>query len=244
MTPTHSQNNEVVHPGLLPEMKEHFYENKKYFGSLLGKDFDKEGVVFTLKDAQRVEEAYEKSHKTREFELSLYWQRLNFTWTITAILFAGWGFLVSGLIVPQSGIIALVQYVSIFAISIFGILLTLLSRFISEGGKYWQEVWEYHIMKLEPFKSGALYAMHFESTSKTSHEGNRPSISRSIDAFYFFLFIVWGASATSSAILPINSDSDFLFWIFLVIVVALIVLIWHFTKSFIYRKGVVNIKLK
>ncbi|WP_209438142.1 hypothetical protein, partial [Buttiauxella brennerae] len=65
---------------------------------------------------------------------------------------------------PEEGhLINGLQYFTLFFISIFGVALTTVSRLITKAGKHWQQVWEYHLMALEPFQSGSLYRLKFKS---------------------------------------------------------------------------------
>ncbi|NNS06220.1 hypothetical protein [Erwinia sp. JH02] len=201
--------NPPIRVGLTKSTSEHFEDNKAYFKSLLSKDFSDLNTQVEPEDLDKIKEAYEKAHKTREFEIGLYWQRLNYLWAITAILFAGWGVLVNNLFPtgdaakdPSS-----LVYLAVFLVSIIGVTLTILSSFITAGGKYWQEVWEYHLLMLEPFESGKLYGMQFQDISEGKVNRKRPSISRSVHAFHIGLLLIWTASAALSIAISFKNNN-------------------------------------
>lgn len=204
--------NPPIRVGLTKSTSEHFEDNKAYFKCLLSKDFSDLNTQVEPEDLEKIKEAYEKTHKTREFEIGLYWQRLNYLWAITAILFAGWGVLVNNLFPngdaakdPSS-----LVYLAVFFVSIIGITLTILSSFITAGGKYWQEVWEYHLIMLEPFQSGKLYGMQFQDISEGNVSGKRPSISKSVHVFHIALLIIWIASAILSVAISFINNNNWL----------------------------------
>lgn len=213
----------AIRVGLTKSTSAHFEANKAYFKCLLSRDFIDFNTQVEPEDLKKIEEAYEKAHKTREFEIGLYWQRLNYLWAITAILFAGWGVLVNNLFpadeVPKDS--SSLLYLAVFLVSIAGVTLTILSSFITQGGKYWQEVWEYHLLMLEPFQSGKLYGMQFQDISEGDVGGKRPSISKSVNVFHIALLIIWVASAALSIAISLKNNNS----LFLAIEVASVLLI-------------------
>jgi len=191
--------------GLDSDLTEHFVKNMPYFNSLLKKDFGSSASVFTEADYGRIKEAYEKAHKVREFEITLFWQRLNYLWAITAVLFAGWGYTINALLTaPDLSKVSNVQYLSVLMISIFGMMFSVVSRFITEGGKFWQQVWEYHVVTLEPFQSGALYGMKFGRFNPKKQETHYPSIYRAVLLFQKATHILWALSIMYSIYIPVS----------------------------------------
>ncbi|WP_157883867.1 hypothetical protein [Duffyella gerundensis] len=183
-------------------LHEHMTSQKKYFLILLKKDFTDINTIFTVEDKEKIKEAYNKAHHIREYEISLFWSRLNYLWAINAVLFAAWGIVINGMLAqPNFDAIQPKQYVILFIISIFGLALSYISHLITQAGKHWQEVWEYHVYLLEPFVSGCLYQMPFYKSIK------KPSISRSISIFYYIIIFTWIFSAVLSAIVPFYNNS-------------------------------------
>lgn len=45
-----------------------------------------------------MKEAYNKAHHVREYEINLFWSRLNYLWAITAVLFAAGGVILNDMI--------------------------------------------------------------------------------------------------------------------------------------------------
>ncbi|WP_130100541.1 hypothetical protein [Siccibacter turicensis] len=207
MDNSNSKDESLNDQGIPKHLVKHFNQNAAYFNKLLNKNFNEAEVKLTPQDTSRIKEAYEKAHHIREYEINLFWSRLNYLWTITAVLFAAWGVLLNSVLSPEEGrTISDVQYFALFLISIFGVVLTMLSSFITKAGKHWQQVWEYHVVTLEPFQSGSLYSLKFESSTDTA-----PSISRSVVIFHWFLLLTWSLSAVITAIAPFVKDDKFMF---------------------------------
>ncbi|WP_414163026.1 hypothetical protein ACMGGS_13150 [Superficieibacter sp. BNK-5] len=214
-SPSENINEHLNTRGLPQHLVKHFNDNIIYFSKLLLKDYNNPDAVLTLQDRERIKEAFEKTHHIREYEISLYWSRLNYLWTITAVLFAGWGVILNSMINPENGhTVNNLQYFTLFLISMFGVALTIVSRLITKAGKHWQQVWEYNLTRLEPFQSGNLYGLKFKNGNKIA-----PSISRSVSIFHIFLLFMWGSSALFSATIPFfENNHAFLIVEFIVLV--------------------------
>ncbi|WP_432413885.1 hypothetical protein [Pantoea allii] len=203
---------QVLNKEVTPEIKSHLYSNADYFNYLLKKDFTLKSTVLTNLDKERIKEAYNKSHHIREYEISLFWSRLNYLWLINVVLFSAWGVIVYSMLNAKE--IANLQYVALFLISSFGSAFTFLASSIAKAGKYWQQVWEYHVHMLEPFVSGSLYSMPF------TQDIAKPSISRAIMVFFAFSLLIWVLSAVFAVVLPsLNSKFVLLFELLSMIVV-------------------------
>ncbi|MNB76754.1 hypothetical protein D3C75_234250 [compost metagenome] len=229
-SPSENINEHLDTRGIPQHLSTHFNDNIDYFSKLLLKDYSNPVSVLTLQDRVRIKEAFEKTHHIREYEINLYWSRLNYLWTITAVLFASWGVILNSMINPEDGhAINDLQYLTVFLISMFGLALTIVSKFITKAGKHWQQVWEYHLTLLEPFQSGQLYGLKFKSGNKIA-----PSISRSVSLFHIFLLIMWSSSALFSAIIPFFEDNH----AFLIVeVIVLVMMYWLYR---LIKKHVVN----
>lgn len=57
------------------ELVEHFSNNIVYFEKLLSKDFSDLNVNVAPEDIKKIEKSFEVSHRIRDFEINLYWQR-------------------------------------------------------------------------------------------------------------------------------------------------------------------------
>jgi len=224
---TSKKNNEKDLVVLSTELKALLFKNKLYFKELLHKEFSDDEPVLLRDDLNRIQKAFDVAHRIRDFELNLYWQRLNYLWVIAALLLAGWGVLASKLLeafianattfstTPQPSQLI---FLSLGIISIAGCFFSLLSLSITEAGKYWQMVWEEHIYKLEPFISGSIYNIKFgklkikstetntENEASTSKKfENIPSISKSIETIIWGLFTVWALSLGFSTCLAFGT---------------------------------------
>lgn len=198
-------NDNVTVDGLDSSLNSHLLKNLPYFNKLLNKDFGSASSIFTASDLCRIKEAYEKAHKIREFEITLFWQRLNYLWAITAVLFAAWGYTLNVILtVADFSKITNMQYISVLVISLFGMVFSVVTRFITEGGKFWQQVWEYHVIKLEPFQSGVLYGMKLGRFNPKREHTYYPSIFRTILIFQKVSHWVWAGSIMYSIYIPIQ----------------------------------------
>lgn len=208
--------------GVPDNLSAHFYCNVEYFNYLLSKDFKNKSTLLTVSDKEKIKEAYSKAHHIREYEISLYWSRLNYLWLINAILFSAWGVLVYAMLNAKE--ISSLQYATLFFLSLFGCAFTFLATSIARAGKHWQEVWEYHVHMLEPFISGRLYIMPF--TQKLP----KPSISKSVMVFFVFSLMIWALSAIFAVVIP-NIQSKFVLIFEVIAVSVLILLLYAIDKS-------------
>ncbi len=156
-----------------------------------------------------------------EYEINLFWSRLNYLWAITAVLFAAGGVILNDMInLAEGKEVNELQFLSLFSVSIFGFSLTTVSIFVTKAGKHWQQVWEYHLTALEPFQSGHLYSLKFEIKN-----GSSPSITRSVAIFHIFLLIIWGVLTFFSAVLPFTKDNHILM---IVEAIVIVLIYWLF----------------
>lgn len=190
-------------------------------------------TILTDWDKDRIKEAYDKAHHIREYEISLFWSRLNYLWLINAVFFSAWGVIVYSMLNAKE--VSDLQYITLFLLSFFGSAFTFLATSIVKASKYWQQVWEYHVHVLEPFVSGSLYNMPFTQTLP------KPSISRSIMVFFSFSLIIWISSAVLAVVLPFFHSKFFL--LFEVLAMAVIFIIFYWIDKSIKRSSVNNIRL-
>ncbi|WP_187484984.1 RipA family octameric membrane protein [Pantoea agglomerans] len=199
-TSTPPPNTDLITEVTLPtETRRNLTDNSKYFYKLLGKNFSNTATIVTKHDLNRIEKAYDASHRIRDFEINLYWQRLNYLWVITAVLLAAWGVLASKVLETEVSATKF-TFASMCLMSIAGCIFSLLSSYITEAGKHWQLVWEHHICRLEPFISGSIYNIKFKNTN-----GEIPSISRTVELIILFLFVLWSLSLWFSACLTFGT---------------------------------------
>ncbi|WP_336996805.1 RipA family octameric membrane protein [Leclercia sp. UBA7405] len=121
--------------GVALHLTSHFDNNKEYFNKLLSKDFSLAEVYLTLQDKERMKEAYNKAHHVREYEINLFWSRLNYLWAITAVLCAAGGVILNDMInLAEGKEVNELQFLSLFSVSIFGFSLTTVSIFCHQSG--------------------------------------------------------------------------------------------------------------
>lgn len=197
-----TRSSQALNRGVPIELTTHFNSNIKYFNYLLKKDFSVKSTLLTGLDKEKIKEAYNKAHHIREYEINLFWSRLNYLWLINTVLFSAWGIIVYSIINAKD--VTFLHYFTLFLLSLFGSAFTFLAASIARAGKFWQQVWEYHVHVLEPFVSGSLYSMPFTQNL------TRPSISRSIMVFFTFSLMIWVLSSISAVVL-LSFSSKFIF---------------------------------
>ncbi|SOB60142.1 conserved membrane protein of unknown function [Pseudodesulfovibrio profundus] len=156
----------------------------------------------------RLQEAYDKAHEVRQFEIELYWKRALYFWGFEAAFMLAFGTLLA----KGNGTTG--QFYFLFLVSIFACFFTLLWRVALKGSKQWQENWESHIDMLEECISGNLYktVLHnknndvFYSVSK---------VNEAINSLIIAMWIVIGGVCLCIAPTisnPNNNEAD-LFWL-------------------------------
>ncbi|MEI7236419.1 hypothetical protein WCU73_02475 [Pectobacterium brasiliense] len=166
----------------------HLCNNRNYFVSILGGELQYRDY-FTQEDIDKLREAYNKSHDIRKFEIELYWKRATYFWTLTAALITFLGLTVTAYL-GKSNIVDPTKILSIgLAITTLGLLLTIITFFMSQAGKYWQTNWEDHINNLEFLFSGNLHKTHIKNKKNGMF-----SISKLNEATQFIFIVFWTMS--------------------------------------------------
>ena len=161
----------------------HFQKNLDYFAAILGKEVYNQTSP-TEKQLSILNEAYKQTLDTRKFEIELYWKRATFMWPINGALLVLIGIFAK--LFYDAPIDRRTEYfMAISVISLLGYLISMISSGISQGGKYWQENWEYHLDMLEPFFCGNLFKTHFSRRPKPY------SISELQDTVNLILLFLW-----------------------------------------------------
>ncbi|MFN2992221.1 RipA family octameric membrane protein [Serratia plymuthica] len=166
------------------KLTEHTFplESKEYFEHLLGKSLA-DGEKFTTQDYNKIEEAYNKSHDIRKFEIELYWKRSTYFWTFISVLIAICGVVSAAFL--KDGKIGTGLFSFLFCISLVGYVISLHFLITCISGKQWQENWERHIDILEPYFSGNLYKLNLTKDEK------RHSISLSNEIIAIIILLSW-----------------------------------------------------
>ncbi|MFJ5420278.1 hypothetical protein ACIPSQ_06450 [Pectobacterium parvum] len=166
----------------------HLCNNRNYFVSILGDELQYRDY-FTQEDIDKLREAYNKSHDIRKFEIELYWKRATYFWTLTAALITFLGLTVTAYF-SKSSTSDPIKILSVsLAITILGLLLTIITLFMSQAGKYWQTNWEYHINNLEFIFSGNLHKTHLKNKKNEIF-----SISKLNESAQFIFVVFWAIS--------------------------------------------------
>lgn len=166
----------------------HLCNNRNYFVSILGGELQYRDY-FTQEDIDKLREAYNKSHDIRKFEIELYWKRATYFWTLTAALITFLGLTVTAYL-GKSNIVDPTKILSIgLAITTLGLLLTIITFFMSQAGKYWQTNWENHINNLEFLFSGNLHKTHIKNKKNGMF-----SISKLNESTQFIFIVFWTMS--------------------------------------------------
>ncbi len=109
------------------------------------KDFGLEPVSDTVRG-----KALELALDIRKFEISLYWQRATYFWTLIAAAFAGYFAILAAERMHDAMFNA-------FVVASIGMVFSLAWFLANRGSKFWQENWENHVDMLEDEISGPLY---------------------------------------------------------------------------------------
>ncbi|HFF8455283.1 hypothetical protein [Serratia marcescens] len=131
-------------------------ESKEYFEHLLGKNLS-DGEKLTKQDYSKIEEAYNKAHDIRKFEIELYWKRSTYFWAFISVLVAICGVVSAAFLKDGKSPTELRSF--LFCTSILGYFISLHFLITCFSGKQWQENWERHIDILESYFSGNLYKL-------------------------------------------------------------------------------------
>jgi hypothetical protein len=141
-------------------------------------------------DTERAERALEHALDIRKFEISLYWQRGTYFWTLIAATFAGYFAVLSAEHMDDKDFNA-------YVVACVGLIFSLAWFLTNRGSKYWQENWENHVDMLEDSITGPLYktVLHRPKTKNLiarTIEGSAPySVSQINQWASLFTFAVW-----------------------------------------------------
>lgn len=107
-------------------------------------------------DAQKQENALNRAHEIRMFEIRMLWQRALFFWGFqVAVLFA------LGSVFEANSSRTNKEFIYPFLISI-GLITTIAQVLVYKGSKFWQETWEFHIDMLEEEFEGKVHQLHLK----------------------------------------------------------------------------------
>ncbi len=108
-------------------------------------------------------ELLDRAHEIRKFEIDLYWRRSAYFWAFIALAFVGYGTLqVNGDKNNLSFLLCNVGFVASYAWFL-----------VNKGGKYWQEVWEGQVDRLEGCGKNRLYKVVIARVRKEDTWRNR-----------------------------------------------------------------------
>lgn len=104
-------------------------------------------------DKEKIQAAYERAFKLRDFEINLYWKRAVYFWAFITTIYAAyckvWNCALCDCKLGTSLLLVVLAGLGFF-FSVAWI-------FVLEGSKHWQENWENHIDLLEDYVTGPLY---------------------------------------------------------------------------------------
>lgn len=141
-------------------------------------------------DKDKIERALQHALDIRKFEISLYWQRGTYFWTLIAVTFAGYFAVLSAEHMNNKEFNA-------YIIGCVGLIFSLAWFLTNRGSKYWQENWENHVDMLEDLITGPLYKTVLHRPKSTSLmaraiEGPAPySVSQINQWVSFFTIAIW-----------------------------------------------------
>lgn len=137
------------------------------------------------------EQALERAHELRKFEIENYWKRSTYFWGFQIVTFGALAFSVKdgnaqpGLTIP---------------VSMLGIITALAALLSVRGSKFWQENWEGHVDFLEDDFEGRLH--------KTALVRDKlaPSVSRVNERLLELLVFGWVLCLVASTLLLVCPD--------------------------------------
>jgi hypothetical protein len=125
----------------------------------------------------------------RKLEITLFWQRSLFFWGFIAAAFVAY----SATGVPSGGTQAPSGDTEMpFIISCFGFVCSVAWTLVNRGSKYWQEVWEQKLRRVEKEVLGRSFFGRQEETLKKGVSGARRfSVSRLAILLSDFAVVIW-----------------------------------------------------
>ncbi len=109
----------------------------------------KQYVEISENDFPSKEKIWDKLYQCRDFELSSFWQKSVFIFSIFIVCFTGYGGLVSAAIDPENKNSLLYIYQYMCGVSLLGIITSILWIYMMKGSKAWYEVYEKSIYAIE-----------------------------------------------------------------------------------------------
>ena len=134
----------------------------------------------------KTEQAFEKAHDIRKFEIELYWKRTTYFWAFIAASFAGYF-----AILTSKSISFQEQY--LFLIESIGFVFSLGWFFVNRASKHWQLNWEKVIDSLEDDITGPLMKNHINNHNSfwSLTLSYRFSVSRINQIISCFITLIW-----------------------------------------------------
>lgn len=141
--------------------------------------------------------AFIRAHQIRQFEIDLYWKRSNYFWLLQAAVFTAFGLVWRESSPETWGLLPA-------ALAYLGFLTSLAGWLASQGSKFWQSNWEFHIDMLEDEFEGRLH-----KTVRVGDLGVRWSVSGINDRLSlcfvaFWVIVAIAASTRAFGIRPIT----------------------------------------
>lgn len=184
----------------------------------------------------RLQEAYNKAHDIRKFEIDLYWKRAAYFWVFEALLFVAYGSCLQS-ICKQEAITPYIQF-GLPLLAGGGIILTILWISSMLGSKFWQKNWELHIDQLENAISGHLHKtvcfksggnMCYYSTDDKTSANNHFSVSN-INLCVGLLVMCSWLMMFFIALVVLSNEYPNHYWVLSLYLIVLFLLIYGFRK--------------
>jgi len=210
----------------------------------------KQYVEISENDYPSKEKIWDRLYQCRDFELSHFWQKSVFVFSIFIVCFTGYGGLVSAAIDPENKKSLFYIYQYMCGVSLLGIITSILWIYMMKGSKAWYEVYEKSIyaIECEIFKDSNKKYIEGEFAKRMSKNFNNNFFDNKSGAFSpskinmvigWIMLIVWcicgffGMYNLNFSVLEVPALTDSLLCIGVVIVVT-VVLQW--VISFFYKK--------
>lgn len=124
--------------------KYHYRNSREYFQLVFGT---------TNPSRKRIENALEKAHEIRKFEIELYWKRSLYFWGFMVALFTGFAIILN----PENPDDTEILKLGSLLITYLGVFISIAWYYLEKGAKAYHSNWEFHIDYLEYPITGHLH---------------------------------------------------------------------------------------
>ena len=184
--------------------------------------------------------AFEYAVRTREFEISLYWERAKYFWTFIGATLVAFGVVqnLSSVNVNKKDFLSVI-------ISCLGLLFSFAWYCVNRGSKQWQENWENHVALLEDKVTGPLFKIvltrnndSFFENIKNVFIGPGPfSVSKINQLVSVYVVLFWAYLLWNSLHIDFDASINWQHTIPVMLTCAFCLIIYLFARSDFNKKN-------